>query len=180
VKAAKERPVGDPWSDVEQGPLVDDLQFNRVMGYIQSGIDEGATVVAGGSRMFDKGYFVEPTIFTDVKDDAKIWKEEIFGPVLGITKFSTEEEAVRRANDTDFGLAAGIWSNNINTVNRVAKSLRAGTIWVNCYNVFDNATPFGGFKDSGIGREKGHYALKNYLQTKVVVTSQTGNHAWSR
>jgi len=180
VKAAKERPVGDPYSDVEQGPLVDSLQFDKVMGYIQSGIDSGATVAAGGRRMFDKGYFVEPTIFTDVKDDAQIWKEEIFGPVLGITKFSSEEEAIRRANDTNFGLAAGVWSNNVDTINRVSRALRAGTIWVNCYNVFDNTTPFGGYKDSGTGREKGHYALKNYLQPKVVVMPQVGNLAWSR
>merc|ERR1719373_1400815 len=122
VKAAKERPVGDPYSDVEQGPLVDNLQFDKVMGYIQSGIDSGATVAAGGRRMFDKGYFVEPTIFIDVKDDAQIWKEEIFGPVLGITKFSSEEEAIRRANDTNFGLAAGVWSSNVDTINRVSRA----------------------------------------------------------
>jgi len=177
---AKNRPVGDPYTDVEQGPLVDDIQFNKVMSFIQAGVDGGATVAAGGGRMFAKGYFVEPTIFTDVNEDAKIWREEIFGPVMGIAKFSSEEDVIRRANDTEFGLAAGIWSNNINTVNRVSRAIRAGTIWVNCYNVFDNSTPFGGFKDSGTGREKGQYALQNYLEKKVVIVPQMGNLAWSR
>jgi len=180
VKAAHDRPVGDPFTDVEQGPLVDQLQFDKVMGYIKEGKDAGATVAAGGGRMFDKGYFVEPTIFTDVKEDDKIWREEIFGPVMGIAKFSDEDDVIRRANNTSFGLAAGIFSNNVNTINRVAKGVRAGTIWVNCYNAFDNTTPFGGFKDSGVGREKGMYALSNYLQSKVVIMPQPGNHAWSR
>jgi len=180
VKAAEDRPVGDPFTDVEQGPLVDRIQFDKVQGYVEAGRASGATVAAGGNRLFDKGYFLEPTIFTNVDESSKIWQEEIFGPVLGIAKFSDEDDVVRRANATNFGLAAGIWSNDVNTVNRVAKNLRAGTVWVNCYNVFDNSTPFGGYKDSGTGREKGEFAIKNYLQTKCVVMPQVGFQAYNR
>lgn len=180
IKAAKARPVGDPFSDVEQGPLVDGLQFDKVMSYVESGKKDGATVAAGGSRIGTKGYFMEPTIFTDVDENSKIWKEEIFGPVMGIAKFSDEDDVIRRANATNFGLAAGMWTNNVNTINRVARGLRAGTIWVNCWNQYDNGTPFGGYKDSGTGREKGSMALNNYLQTKTVTIPMIGNLAWSR
>lgn len=180
IKAANERAVGDPYSDVEQGPLVDDLQFDKVMAYIESGREEGAKLVAGGNRIGSSGYFVEPTIFCDIDEKSKIWTEEIFGPVMGIAKFFDEEDVIARANATNFGLAAGMWSNNVNTINRVARALRAGTIWVNCWNQFDNGTPFGGYKDSGTGREKGGMALNNYLQTKTVTIPQIGNLAWSR
>jgi len=178
VEKAKARSVGDPFGDVDQGPQVDRIQFDRIMGYIESGREAGLNLAAGGARAFEKGYFIEPTIFVDVPDSAKLQKEEIFGPVMGITKWSDEAEVIRRANDTNFGLAAGLFTSNIHTATRVQRHIRAGTIWINTYNVFDNATPFGGYKESGIGREKGRDALNNYLVTKTVTMPIQGDPAW--
>jgi len=175
---ALKRVVGDPFmSGVEQGPQVDKDQFHKVLGFIESGRDQGANLLTGGGRLGQKGYYIKPTIFTDVKEGMKIFDEEIFGPVQSIAKFSTLDEVVQRANNTVYGLAAGIFSNNLNTVNTLSRALRAGTIWVNCFDVFDAAIPFGGFKQSGIGREKGQYALHNYTQVKAVVTPLQ-NPAW--
>jgi len=122
--------------------------------------------------------FREALIFADMPDESKLMREEIFGPVMGISKFKDEAEVIRRANDTNYGLAAGIFSSNINTINRVQRHIKAGTIWVNCYNLFDNSTPFGGYKESGVGREKGQDALKNYLSTKTITMPIEGDPSW--
>lgn len=178
VQKANARSVGDPFGQVDQGPQVDKLQFDRIMGYIDQGKSSGLNLAAGGARKFDTGYFVEPTIFVDMPDSSKLFSEEIFGPVMGIAKFSDEADVVRRANASRYGLAAGVFTSNINTANRVSRHIRAGTVWINCYNVFDNATPFGGYKESGVGREKGQEALKNYLETKCVTMPLTGDPRW--
>lgn len=165
---AVKRRVGDPFTDVDQGPQVDDAQFKKIMSYIDKGNKEGARLVCGGKRLGNEGYYVEPTVFADVSDQMAIAREEIFGPVQCITKYKTFDEVIERSNSSNYGLAAGIFSNNINTINRLTRGLRSGTVWVNCYNIYDAAVPFGGYKDSGIGREKGEYALHNYTQVKAV------------
>jgi NAD-dependent aldehyde dehydrogenases len=151
-----------------QGPQVDSIQFHKVMGYISSGKEEGANCVLGGKRHGEKGYFIEPTIFTNVKDDMKIAREEIFGPVMQLLKFDTIEEAIERANATSFGLAAGVCSQNIARAMGIARRLQAGTVWINTYDDFDAALPFGGYKESGWGRDKSEYALDNYMEVKTV------------
>ncbi|KAI6355670.1 Aldehyde dehydrogenase [Pyricularia grisea] len=173
VAAFKERAeknkVGDPFKeDTFQGPQVSELQFNRIMEYIKSGKEEGATIETGGERHGDKGYFIQPTIFTNVRPEMKIMKEEIFGPVVAMAKFKTEEEVIALANDTNYGLAAAVHTKDLNTSIRVSNALKAGTVWVNCYNMLHHQLPFGGFKESGIGRELGEAALANYTQTKSV------------
>ncbi|CAM0139705.1 unnamed protein product [Umbelopsis sp. WA50703] len=167
-------PIGHPHDDTTfQGPQISQTQYDRIMGYIESGKQEGATVALGGKRWGNEGYYVEPTIFTDVKEDMKIMKEEIFGPVACVTKFKDEEEAVRLANDTNYGLASAIFSESNKRCIEVSKRIKAGTVWVNCVNVLNANTPFGGFKESGIGRENGEYALDNYTQVKVVKMATT-------
>ena len=138
------------------------------MSYIDSGKREGAELLTGGKRVGDAGYFVEPTVFANVKDDMKIAREEIFGPVMSIMKFRDVDEVTARANNTTYGLAAAVWTRDIGKVHSIANNVRAGTIWVNCFNVFDAAAPFGGFKQSGIGREMGEYALQQYTEVKTV------------
>ncbi|KAI9488521.1 aldehyde dehydrogenase domain-containing protein [Zychaea mexicana] len=161
--------VGDPFDEaVFQGPQVSQTQFDRIMGYIKAGKDEGATCYMGGNRLGDKGYFIEPTVFTDVKGDMKIMQEEIFGPVVSVAKFKDEEDVIAKAHDTVYGLAAAVFTQNITRAVSVANKLEAGTVWVNCYNELDYNTPFGGYKQSGIGRENGEYALENYYQVKAV------------
>jgi aldehyde dehydrogenase (NAD+) len=169
VARARRRKVGDPFApDVEQGPQVDQDQFDKVMGYIESGKRAGATLACGGKRVGDRGFFIEPTVFSDVQDNMKIAEEEIFGPVLSIIKFKSIEEVVERANKTMYGLAAAVWTRDIAKAHAIANSVRAGTVWVNCYDVFDAAAPFGGFKQSGIGRELGEYGLQQYTEVKTV------------
>lgn len=171
AERAKKHVVGDPFkSGVQQGPQVDQSQFEKILGYIQSGKEEGAKILTGGNRHGNQGYFIEPTIFADVEDGMKIAKEEIFGPVMSVLKFKTLDEVVKRANDTMYGLAAGIVTKNIDVANRLSRSIRAGTVWVNCYHVFDAVMPFGGYKMSGFGREQGLHAVLNYMQLKSVVT----------
>ena len=166
---ARKRTVGNPLDPAtEQGPQVDDAQFQKIMGYIESGKKEGAKLVAGGDRVGERGYFVRPTVFADVKDDMTIAQEEIFGPVMSILKFKDVDELVERANKTMYGLAAGVWTRDISKAHAIANSVRAGTVWVNCYDVFDAAAPFGGFKQSGIGRELGEYGLQQYTEIKTV------------
>lgn len=161
--------VGDPFhAETFQGPQVSQLQYDRIMGYIEEGKKAGATVVTGGERHGDKGYFIQPTIFSDVTEDMKIMQEEIFGPVCSIAKFETEEEIVKIGNNTSYGLASAVHTKDLNTAIRVANSLRAGTVWVNQYNMLHHQIPFGGYKESGIGRELGEAALANYTQTKSV------------
>ncbi|KAK3158993.1 hypothetical protein QOZ80_2AG0144320 [Eleusine coracana subsp. coracana] len=168
---ALNRVVGDPFrKGVEQGPQIDGEQFKKILQYVKSGVDTGATLVAGGDRVGDKGFYVHPTVFADAQDEMKIAQEEIFGPVQTILKFRGVEEVIRRANATPYGLAAGVFTRSLDVANTMARALRAGTVWINCYDVFDAAIPFGGFKMSGVGREKGPYGLRNYLQTKSVVT----------
>ncbi len=169
VARAKKRKVGDPFDPTsEQGPQVDDIQFEKVMSYIVAGKTEGASLVAGGKRVGNRGFFIEPTVFADVKDDMKIAKEEIFGPVMSIMKFKDIEEVVERSNRTEYGLAAAVWTRDISKAHAIANSVRAGTVWVNCYDVFDAAAPFGGFKQSGMGRELGEYGLQQYTEVKTV------------
>jgi aldehyde dehydrogenase (NAD+) len=169
VARAKARTVGDPFDkNTEQGPQVDQDQFDKVMGYIESGKSEKANLLAGGHRVGDKGYFIEPTVFADVQDNMKIAQEEIFGPVMSILKFKDIDEVVSRANKNIYGLAAAVWTQDITKAHAIADGVRAGTVWVNCYDVFDAAAPFGGFKQSGIGRELGEYGLANYTEVKTV------------
>jgi aldehyde dehydrogenase (NAD+) len=169
AERAKRRVVGDPLDKItEQGPQVDDEQFKKVLGYVESGKKEGAKLVAGGERVGDRGYFVAPTVFADVKDDMKIAQEEIFGPVMSILKFKDMDELVDRANKTIYGLAAAVWTRDIGKAHHVANNVRAGTVWVNCFDVFDAAAPFGGFKQSGLGRELGEYGLQQYSEIKTV------------
>nr|AVX32613.1 aldehyde dehydrogenase VoALDH1 [Valeriana officinalis] len=163
--------VGDPFHpSTRQGPQVDKKQYEKVLSYIEHGKTEGATLFAGGNPCGKKGYFIEPTIFTDVKDHMKIAKEEIFGPVMSVFKFKTVEEGIERANATKYGLAAGIVTNNLNIANTVSRSIRAGVIWINCYFAFDRDCPYGGYKQSGFGRDLGMDALHKYLHVKAVAT----------
>jgi aldehyde dehydrogenase (NAD+) len=169
VARAKKRTVGNPFDkNTEQGPQVDQDQFNKVMGYIDAGKKDKARLVAGGNRVGDKGYFIEPTVFADVQDNMKIAQEEIFGPVMSILKFKDIDEVVERANKSLYGLAAAVWTKDITKAHAIADSVRAGTVWVNCYDVFDAGAPFGGYKQSGIGRELGEYGLANYTEVKTV------------
>jgi len=159
------------FEDGDQGPVVDKLQFDRVLGYIQKGKEGGAVCEVGGNQVGTDGYFIAPTLFTGVTDDMVIAKEEIFGPVICALKFKTVEEVIERANDTSYGLAAAIHTKDIRLATRVMNSLDAGTVWINCYNVFFDQLPFGGYKQSGIGRELGEYALREYSQVKTVISA---------
>ncbi|KAK8951690.1 hypothetical protein KSP39_PZI004154 [Platanthera zijinensis] len=175
---ALKRVVGDPFKNgVEQGPQIDEEQFNKILHFVRSGIDSGATLVSGGERFGDRGYFIKPTVFSDVKDEMEIAKDEIFGPVQSILKFKDLDEVIRRSNASPYGLAAGVFTQNLNTANTLTRALRVGTIWINSFDIFDAAIPFGGYKMSGYGREKGIDSLKNYLQVKAVVT-RLKNPAW--
>jgi phenylacetaldehyde dehydrogenase len=156
----------DPDSDM--GPLVSEEQFNKVCGYLESGKKEGAKAVTGGGREGNRGYFVQPTVLVNTTDTMKVVQEEIFGPVVTAIPFSDINELAAKANDTVYGLAAGIWTRDIKKAHALASKLRAGTVWINCYNVFDAALPFGGYKQSGWGREMGHEVLKNYTEVKSV------------
>jgi phenylacetaldehyde dehydrogenase len=168
AKSIKMGPGMEPGT--QMGPLVSDEQFRLVTGFLESGKAEGATALAGGGRFGDRGYFVEPTVLTNTNPDMKVVREEIFGPVLVAAPFSDLDEIAAVANDSDFGLGAGIWTKDISKAHALAKKIRAGTIWINCYNVFDAALPFGGYKQSGWGREMGHEVLNNYTEVKAVTT----------
>ncbi len=169
VERAQQRRVGDPLDPgTQQGPQVDQSQFDRVMGYIESGRSDGATLACGGERVGNRGYFIRPTVFADVQDDMKIAREEIFGPVMSVIAFKDVDEVIARANNTNYGLAAGVWTRDIKKALAVANGVRAGTLWVNCYHVLDTRAPFGGFKQSGIGRELGEYGLQQYTEVKTV------------
>ncbi|CAH8650194.1 unnamed protein product [Schistosoma rodhaini] len=168
---AKKRIVGNPFDlNTTQGPQVDEHQFQTVMSYIESGIKEGAKLCTGGKQLESDGYFIRPTVFADVQDEMRIAREEIFGPVMQIMKFRSLDELIHRANHTQYGLAAGIFTNNLEKAMHVMQHLQAGTVWINCYYVFDAAAPFGGYKFSGVGRELGEYTLQNYTEVKTVTT----------
>ncbi len=169
---AKKQRVGDPFdADTTQGPQVSQEQCDRVLSFIDAGKRDGAKLLTGGNRIGNKGYFIEPTVFSDVTDEMKIAREEIFGPVMNILKFKSLDEVVQRGNRTNFGLAAAVWTKDVSKAHQIANRLRAGTVWINCYDVFDAAAPFGGFKMSGIGRELGEYALQLYTEVKTVTVA---------
>jgi phenylacetaldehyde dehydrogenase len=155
--------------DTEMGPLVSEEQLNRVTHYLNQGKQDGACYLTGGKRSGDRGYFVQPTVITEANPKMSIVREEIFGPVVVAEAFTSPEELIPRANATNYGLAAGVWTKDISKAHRIAAALRAGTVWVNCYNVFNAALPFGGYKESGWGREMGHEVLNLYTETKAVV-----------
>lgn len=173
VKKAKEvaskRKVGDPFEEgVVQGPQIDEVQFKKILDLIESGKTEGATVECGGEALGGGGYFIKPTVFSGVQDNMRIAKEEIFGPVQQIFKFKTLEEVIERANSTNYGLASGVLTKNIDTALMFAQAVHAGSVWVNCYNAVNVQSPFGGFKESGHGREMGEDGLKEYLEVKTI------------
>ena len=169
VEKASKIKVGDPFDkNTDQGPQVDKDQFDKILDLIDSGKKEGAKLECGGKQVGDKGYFVEPTVFTDVSDDMRIAKEEIFGPVMQIMKFKTLDEVIERANKSNYGLAAAVFTKNIDRALMVAQGLQSGSIWINCQNAFLVQAPFGGFKESGIGRELSEYALHEYTEVKTI------------
>jgi len=157
-----------------QGPQVSLDQMNKILDLIESGKQEGATLLAGGARHGDQGHFIKPTVFADVRDDMRIAKEEIFGPVMSIMPYVNTEEVIARANNSEFGLGASIISGDFNHARNIAKQLRSGTVWINCYDTFDAALPFGGFKASGIGRELGEAGLEPYIEKKTMVVGTSG------
>ncbi len=164
--------IGDPFHpETIQGPQIDQAQFDKIMQYIESGKAAGAKCVTGGGRAGDKGFFVEPTVFDHVNDDMEIATDEIFGPVMSVLPFTDADEVIERGNKTFYGLAAAVWTKDVAKAHHVAHKLRAGTVWINCYDVFDAAAPFGGYKMSGIGRELGEAALANYTEHKTVTVS---------
>ncbi|XP_073168377.1 aldehyde dehydrogenase, mitochondrial isoform X3 [Lepidochelys kempii] len=169
IERAKSRVVGNPFdSQTEQGPQVDEEQFKKILGYISTGKQEGAKLLCGGNPAADRGYFIQPTIFGDVQDNMTIATEEIFGPVMQILKFKTIEEVIERANNSKYGLAAAVFTKDLDKANYVSQALRAGTVWINCYDVFGAQAPFGGYKASGNGRELGEYGLEAYTEVKTV------------
>ncbi|XP_053612676.1 aldehyde dehydrogenase X, mitochondrial-like [Plodia interpunctella] len=171
AEIAKKRSVGNPFDDVQQGPQIDKDMYTRVLEYIEAGKASGAKCIAGGEKMGNKGFYIKPTVFADVKDDMKIAREEIFGPVQSIFKFDTFEEVIDRANDSNYGLGAGVVTNDITTALTFAKQIRSGSVWINTYDHVTSQTPFGGFKDSGLGRELGEEGINQYLECKTVTLS---------
>nr|CAH7743338.1 unnamed protein product [Callosobruchus chinensis] len=166
---AKARKIGNPLEEgIEHGPLVDKRQFDKVLRMIESGKQQGAKLETGGKQWGSTGYYVEPTVFSNVTDQMTIAKEEIFGPVQSILKFETLEEVIERANNTPYGLASGIITKNINDALTYAQAIEAGSVWINCYDAITPQTPFGGYKKSGFGRDLGEDSLKDYLVTKTI------------
>jgi aldehyde dehydrogenase (NAD+) len=169
TERARNRTVGDPFDKrCDQGPQIDLDQTDKILSLIESGKKEGAKLCTGGSRIGERGFFVQPTVFADVHDDMRIAREEIFGPVMQILKFKSVDEVLQRANNTSYGLAAAVFTTNIDKAIQVSSGLQAGTVWVNCYNVLDTSVPFGGYKMSGTGRELGEYGLQAYTEVKAV------------
>jgi len=172
VERAAARKIGNPFdTSTMQGPQVDQAQFDKILSYIEKGKSGGAACVTGGNRVGDKGYFIEPTIFDNVTDDMDIATNEIFGPVMSILSFKDLDEIIERSNSTFYGLAAAVWTRDVGKAHQYASAVKAGTVWINCYDVFDAGAPFGGFKMSGIGRELGAAGLNNYTELKTVTVS---------
>ncbi len=169
AEIAKSIKVGDGFAaDTQMGPLISDEQLAKVTGYLESGRADGAEVVTGGARLGERGYFFEPTVITKTRPDMKIVREEIFGPVVVAEPFESLDEIAAKANDSPYGLGAGVWTRDISKAHAMAKRLRAGTVWINTYNVYDAALPFGGYKQSGWGREMGHEVLEAYTEVKSI------------
>jgi aldehyde dehydrogenase (NAD+)/phenylacetaldehyde dehydrogenase len=163
--------MGEGFSKVHLGPIISERQMKRVQGYIEQGVQSGAQLLAGGQRLggeLAEGYFLQPTVFACGDDSPAIMREEIFGPVAAVTPFDDWDELVQRANSVSYGLAAGVWTRDIARAHRFAHAVRAGTVWINSYGLFDAAAPFGGYKESGFGREMGKDALDLYTQIKTV------------
>lgn len=177
TQKAKAMTIGDGKDNPDMGPLITKSHMERVLEYIQSGVEEGATLVYGGKRYMEgecaKGYFVEPTIFDNCTQNMKIVREEIFGPVVTIQTFETEEDAIKKANDTEYGLAGAVFTSDITRAHRIIKEIRAGITWINCYNPTFNEAPWGGYKMSGIGRELGIHGLEEYQEIKQVNVNLT-------
>ncbi|KAG7399764.1 Aldehyde dehydrogenase, mitochondrial [Phytophthora boehmeriae] len=170
AEAAQSMKIGDPFDlTTQHGPQIDGTQFKKIMGYIEAGQKDGARLVSGGKQWGSKGYFIEPTVFADVTEDMSIAREEIFGPVMSIIKFKSIDEVIKRANNSEFGLGAGVVTSNLDNAIKISNGIRTGTVYVNCYTVIEPNTPFGGFKNSGIGREQGELGLRNYLENKTVI-----------
>lgn len=170
AERAKKRTVGNPFdANIEQGPQIDKEQYDRILRLIGTGKQQGAKLVAGGEAHSDKGFFIKPTVFADVHDSMTIAREEIFGPVQQILKFSDLNEVIERANDTEYGLAAAVFTKDIDKANYITQGLRAGTVWVNAYNILGAQAPFGGYKSSGHGREMGPYGIEPYTEVKNVI-----------
>jgi phenylacetaldehyde dehydrogenase len=172
AEVAKGIKVGDGFDPTSEiGPVVSELQLERVSSYLKSGVDEGGRVLTGGVRVGERGYFVAPTVFADVKPSDRVVQEEIFGPVVVAQKFRDVDEVVAAANASRYGLAGGIWTKDVSKAHKVAAEFQAGTVWVNCYQVFDPALPFGGYKESGWGREMGHEVLHEFTELKTVIVN---------
>jgi aldehyde dehydrogenase (NAD+) len=175
AEKAKGRKIGDPLDPkTQQGPQVSQEQLDKILHYVKVGEKEGARLITGGERVGKNGFFVQPTIFDNVKDSMAIARDEIFGPVVSVLPFSSVDEVVDRANRTYYGLAAAVWTKDIDKAHLFAQKVKAGTVWVNCYHVVDTTTPFGGFKMSGMGRENGEAALEHYTELKTVTVKLNG------
>ncbi|KAK1891546.1 Retinal dehydrogenase 1 [Dissostichus eleginoides] len=178
VERAKRRTVGSPFDPTtEQGPQISREQQNRVLEFIQSGISEGAKMECGGKALGVKGFFIEPTVFSNVRDDMRIAREEIFGPVQQIMKFKTIEEVIERANNTEYGLVAAVFTSNINKAMTISTAMQAGTVWINCFNALSTQCPFGGYKMSGNGRELGESGLKEYSELKTITMKMVSKNS---
>lgn len=178
VERAQKKTVGDPFDPKnEMGPQVDEEQFTKILELIKSGKQEGAKLHCGGDKAADKGYYIQPTVFSEVTDGMRIAKEEIFGPVQQIIRFKTIDEVVPRANNTHYGLAASVFTKDLDKAITISNSIRAGTVWVNCYHVVNPQAPFGGFKESGLGREHGEEGVKEYCEVKTVTVKISQKNA---
>jgi len=168
-KAQKERILGDPFDPMtNHGPQIDGVQLNKILGLVDSGVKQGASLQTGGSQHGDKGFFMQPTVFADVQDHMDISTQEIFGPVMQISSFKDTDEVIERANNSNYGLAAAVFTKNVDRMYHISSALKAGNMWVNCYNVLVPQSPFGGYKESGFGRDLGEYALNHYTEVKCV------------